>query len=177
MKSHWFSSWFCTVTQQPIPRANVDLDLCRHMASPGHNALIIIHDINIIICYFWWKWIKNGIACTTKIEVSSKNNIIQGCVFLWARKADNVTRTMFAQTHYHIQTHVLNKPTIMRNPPVWEPALDLNHKGLRRCQWPDASWWPTSVSTKAYCNHMQTDFRLVWAEPYTKAVAPVGNRS
>ena len=35
---HWFSYWLETIMQQAITRANVDPDLCRHMASLSHNG-------------------------------------------------------------------------------------------------------------------------------------------
>ena len=40
ISQHWFREWLGAVRQQAITWANVDLDLCRHMASLGHNELI-----------------------------------------------------------------------------------------------------------------------------------------
>ena len=39
MSQHWFRLWFGAVRQQTITWANVDTDLCRHMASLGPNEL------------------------------------------------------------------------------------------------------------------------------------------
>ena len=40
ISQHWFRLWLGAVRQQAITWANVDLDLCRHMTSQGHNELI-----------------------------------------------------------------------------------------------------------------------------------------
>ena len=40
ISQHWFRWWLGAVRQQAIIWANVDPDLCRHMASLGHNELI-----------------------------------------------------------------------------------------------------------------------------------------
>ena len=37
INQHWFRQWLGSVCQQAITCANVDWDLCRHMASLGHN--------------------------------------------------------------------------------------------------------------------------------------------
>ena len=39
MSQLWGRQWLVAVRQQAITCANVDLDLCSHMASPGHNEL------------------------------------------------------------------------------------------------------------------------------------------
>ena len=39
ISQHWFKYWLGAVRQQAITWANVDSDLCRHMASLGHNVL------------------------------------------------------------------------------------------------------------------------------------------
>ena len=39
ISQHWFRKWLGAVRQQAITWANVDPDLCRHTASPGHNEL------------------------------------------------------------------------------------------------------------------------------------------
>ena len=36
---HWFRQWLGAIRQQAITWANVDPDICRHMASLGHNEL------------------------------------------------------------------------------------------------------------------------------------------
>ena len=40
ISQHWLRQWLGAVRQQAITWANVDPDLCRHMASLGHNELI-----------------------------------------------------------------------------------------------------------------------------------------
>ena len=44
LRQHWFRYWLGAVRQQAITWANVDPDLCRHMASPGHNEIIHVAD-------------------------------------------------------------------------------------------------------------------------------------
>ena len=39
ISQHWFRRWLGAVRQQAITWANVDPDLCCHLASPGHNEL------------------------------------------------------------------------------------------------------------------------------------------
>ena len=48
---HWFRWWLGTVRQQAITWANVDPDLCCHMASPGHSELTHwpLEDVVIIL--------------------------------------------------------------------------------------------------------------------------------
>ena len=41
ISQYWFRYWFGAVRQQAITWANVDPDLCRHMASLGPNELYI----------------------------------------------------------------------------------------------------------------------------------------
>ena len=45
---HWFRLWLGAVRQQAITWASVDLDLCRHMASLGHNEL------NGVLIFFFY---------------------------------------------------------------------------------------------------------------------------
>ena len=40
ISQHWFGKWLGPVRQQVITWANVEPDLCRHMASLGYNELI-----------------------------------------------------------------------------------------------------------------------------------------
>ena len=40
ISQHWFRKWLGAVRQQATTWANVDPDLCHHMASLGHNGLI-----------------------------------------------------------------------------------------------------------------------------------------
>ena len=39
ISQHWLRKWLGAVRQQAITWANVDPNLCRHMASLGHNEL------------------------------------------------------------------------------------------------------------------------------------------
>ena len=41
ISQHWFRQWLGAVRQQAITWANVDQDLCRHMASLSHNELTL----------------------------------------------------------------------------------------------------------------------------------------
>ena len=41
ISQHWFRLWLGSVGHRAIARANVGPDLCRHMASLGHNRLTI----------------------------------------------------------------------------------------------------------------------------------------
>ena len=41
----WFRSWLGAVRQQAITWANFDPDLCRQMASLGHNELMDLFDV------------------------------------------------------------------------------------------------------------------------------------
>ena len=41
ISQHWFRQWLGAVRQQAITWANVDPDLCRHMASLGHNLSLL----------------------------------------------------------------------------------------------------------------------------------------
>ena len=38
ISQHWLMEWLGAVRQQAIPWANIDLDVCRHMASLGRSA-------------------------------------------------------------------------------------------------------------------------------------------
>ena len=46
VSQHWFRRWFGSVRQQAITRVSVDTDVCRHIASLGHNELSISHNAN-----------------------------------------------------------------------------------------------------------------------------------
>ena len=39
ISQHWFRQWHGTIMHKAITWADVDLDLCHHMASVGHNEL------------------------------------------------------------------------------------------------------------------------------------------
>ena len=58
--------WLGAVRQQAITWSSVDLDLCRRMASPGHNELIQWCDGHISVNWVrWWlgtKWWMKGWA-------------------------------------------------------------------------------------------------------------------
>ena len=41
INQHWFRQWLGAIRQQAITWANVDTDICLHMVSLGHNALIL----------------------------------------------------------------------------------------------------------------------------------------
>ena len=43
ISQYWFRKWLGAVRQQTITWANVDLIPCRHMTSPGHNELKLVH--------------------------------------------------------------------------------------------------------------------------------------
>ena len=60
MRQYWQRWWLGAVRQQPITCANVDQDITRHMASPGHDELYLLNYGNV---YEVMKKIKT--ACTT----------------------------------------------------------------------------------------------------------------
>ena len=49
ISQHWFRWWLGAVRQQAITWANVDLAPCHHMASPGHNLMMLWWDPNVLI--------------------------------------------------------------------------------------------------------------------------------
>ena len=45
VNQHWFRQWLGAVRQQAITWANVDPDLCCHMASLGHHELTLVQQM------------------------------------------------------------------------------------------------------------------------------------
>ena len=55
ISQHWFRYWLGAVRQQAITWANVDPDLCRRMASLGHNKHVrLILSVFTCLKYHWW---------------------------------------------------------------------------------------------------------------------------
>ena len=50
MSQHWFKLWLGAIRQQAITWANVDPDVCRHLASLGHNELTLPRSTT------WWSY-------------------------------------------------------------------------------------------------------------------------
>ena len=64
ISKHWFRQWLGAVSQQAITWANVDQDLCRHMASLGHNELTDAY-VRIDFVPFWWcSYVTNNLVKT-----------------------------------------------------------------------------------------------------------------
>ena len=88
ISQHWFREWLGAVRQQAITWANVEPDLCRHMASLGHNelnksfqwgskyarGLVVLNKINKDrIAHLWWGIM---VIANSLIYVIPKNDIL-----------------------------------------------------------------------------------------------------
>ena len=72
---HWFSLWLGAIRQQAITWANVNPDLCRHMASLGHNEFILQTDSVVKLAH--WGRVKMAAILQTKFK--KKKNISENC--------------------------------------------------------------------------------------------------
>ena len=74
-----------TVRQQAITWANIDPDLCRHMASLDHNELSIVSIIHIMFYMFYIsrKYQQEGIECDFIIHISADNLLDGGNFGKW----------------------------------------------------------------------------------------------
>ena len=84
ISQHWFRQWLGAVRQQAITWANVDPDLCRQMASLGHNELTMSCErfwllcsafnlLNSSVILKYWKLIKDRAHLSTfKIFIFEK---------------------------------------------------------------------------------------------------------
>ena len=59
ISQHWFRLWLDAIRQQSTTWANVDPDLCRHMASLGSNGLmhcgLVVPNGNIDLSQHWFR--------------------------------------------------------------------------------------------------------------------------
>ena len=104
----------CCHQQQAVIRANVNTDLCHHMASLGHNVLklkIILEDHFIILCInHWLSWytdykqpLSHAIECGrfwSQIMDCGRKKILDALILTWIFLSN--TASWFWHTHPHL---------------------------------------------------------------------------
>ena len=86
ISQHWFRLWLDAVRQQAITWANVDSDLCRHIASLGHNELI---------------WIETRIYAIEPQRSTNLSKLINSMNMIKFREQCSLDKKLFTQVFGH----------------------------------------------------------------------------
>ena len=80
VSQHWCRLWLGAVRQQAITWANVDPDLCHHMASLSHNEIKLQHHLYGTLCYIGlWSWSRHQMETfSTLLALCMGNSLVTG---------------------------------------------------------------------------------------------------
>ena len=126
ISQHWFRWWLGALRRQTITGVNIHSDLCRHMASVGHNDLR-----RFAVRYLHHKWTSSILR---KFVLNTQHHNMSGCTNQVVCTHSYSFKTSDLQiTHWCRRTNTLS---LVKYPKFWwiGPACILNGN------WSQPSW-------------------------------------
>ena len=129
ISQHWFRSWLGVVRQQAITWANVDSDLCRHMASLGPSELIFL---------VWSLVYRSSNMMSQAFQPMAVQLSNESCTAIgW-----NLAAVSWPFLHFFVVHDIAGSPILTWNWAIqrWEWSFEI----MKVYSWPQT--WPSRVS-------------------------------